>query len=302
MTDLDLLADATEAGLPELKGKVRPLTVLGEGWNSLAVETVGGVVFRIPKHAEAARKIDIERRVMPELAPILPVAVPVPAWRGRPSSLCPYGLTGYRKVPGEPVDVSMFDHVAVARFVKQLGEFFAALHAFPLERASELGVPDNWREQYLLLRGAVMPLLAKELTPDEYAQVDAWWENYLSDGRNWNFLPVVVHGDVRPEHLLVNKRGDLTGVIDFGEVMIGDAALDFGGIAGYVSPEIAHITFESYRANGGALDQDSMRRATTLAMAVPFFTISMASRTATPQVPTLADGIAELRAGPILSD
>jgi aminoglycoside phosphotransferase (APT) family kinase protein len=40
------------------------------------------------------------------------------------------------------------------------------------------------------------------------------------------FAPALVHADLGPEHLLWRGRA-LVGVIDWGDVRIGDAALDF---------------------------------------------------------------------------
>ncbi len=300
--DLERLADTIEADLPELEGNVRPLTLLGEGFMSWAVETPTGVVFRIPKRQRAAQRAEVERLFLADLAPTLSIDVPSQTYHGPPSDLCPWGYSGYAKVPGAALDLPRMTPSAISRAAENLGKFFAALHAFPLERAGELGVLDNWREEYLQLRGAVMPRLAKELTPQEYGLVDSWWEEYLADGRNWNFAPAVVHGDVGPQHLLVSEDGNLTGVIDFGEVMIGDPAVDFGGLVAYVSPAFAQAVLASYREHGGEPDVDVLRRGTTLAMAVPFFTVLIAVNSGEGHVPTVADGIAELRAGPILSD
>ena len=44
---------------------VSPLTVPGEGFGSLVVESAGGFVFRVAKHAEARRGHQRERIVLP---------------------------------------------------------------------------------------------------------------------------------------------------------------------------------------------------------------------------------------------
>ena len=57
---LDQIATAIEAQAPELASTVRPLSVLGEGYASIAVETAGGGVVRIPKRPESAAAAAVE--------------------------------------------------------------------------------------------------------------------------------------------------------------------------------------------------------------------------------------------------
>ena len=54
--DLSDLASTIEEAFPELAGFIAPLTVLGQGYDSFAVETSSGLVFRIPKREDVARK------------------------------------------------------------------------------------------------------------------------------------------------------------------------------------------------------------------------------------------------------
>ena len=49
----------------------------------------------------------------------------------------------------------------------------------------------------------------------------------LDDETVWRFAPCVTHGDLGPEHVLVSASGDLSGVLDWEEVGIGDPAWDF---------------------------------------------------------------------------
>ena len=50
---------------------------------------------------------------------------------------------------------------------------------------------------------------------------------YLASDDPTGFRPALLHGDLSPGHVLYDPRaGLLTGVIDFGDVMIGDPAWD----------------------------------------------------------------------------
>jgi aminoglycoside 2''-phosphotransferase len=54
------------------------------------------------------------------------------------------------------------------------------------------------------------------------------FEDLPGDERNFQFIPVLVHGDLCPDHILFDRGAKrITGVIDFGDVRIGDPACDF---------------------------------------------------------------------------
>ena len=297
---LDTLADLLEREYPDLEDAVRPLTVLGGGYMSLAVETAGGIVVRLPKRADAAALAAAGERLLPVLGPTLPVNVPEPMWHGALSAACPWGFSAYRKVAGVSFDVAALDAAATQRLAGELGAFFAALHAFPLDEARELGVADDWRGHYVELGEAVLPELGRLLEPGELRAVDAWWQAFLDDGRNWRYAPALVHGDVGPAHLLLDDDGGLVGVIDFDEACIGDPAVDFGGLVAYVDARFGEATYAAYRRHGVTTDRDLPRRARLLAAVTPFFSIHAALHFDDPAVPTLDEALVLLRASPMM--
>ena len=62
-----------------------------------------------------------------------------------------------------------------------------------------------------------------------FARFVADWEQMLTDRARLDFEPMLIHGDLAMEHLLVDADGNLGGVIDFGDAMVADSALDFSG-------------------------------------------------------------------------
>ena len=60
---------------------------------------------------------------------------------------------------------------------------------------------------------------------------------------------VLIHGDIAPQNLLVSADGDLTGIVDWGDAMVADAATDFAK----VRLEYVPAVLAGYRA-GGAPD------------------------------------------------
>ncbi|MEX2211812.1 MAG: phosphotransferase [Gaiellaceae bacterium] len=175
-----------------------------DGWDSFVLDVGGEWIVRIPRRDAVRETLAVEARLLPELPG------PVPSFE-----LVAAEAVAYRKLHGSPIDPRN------AALGAAVGRFLAALHAFPVERARELGVPEPpWRETYARFTREVLD--AADLGPDAEALV----EEFLGDGANFAFEPALIHADLGPEHLLA-EGDELTGVIDWGDVRIGDPALDF---------------------------------------------------------------------------
>jgi aminoglycoside phosphotransferase (APT) family kinase protein len=197
------------------------LQVVTEGWDSLVLEVGGEWIVRIPRRDAVRETMQVEARLLPELN--LPVAIPR-------FEVVTEVAVAYRKLRGTPIDPS---RPALGR---QVGRFLAALHAFPVGRARELGVPDHaygaFTEQVLDRAG---PLLGADLDRAR-AMVD---EHFAAEA---SFAPRLLHADLGPAHLLA-EGDELTGVIDWGDVRIGDPALDFAWL---LQQQFAETVLDAY--------------------------------------------------------
>lgn len=92
--------------------------------------------------------------------------------------------------------------------------------------------PTIWTAAEFAERGLTerLPLIARHC-PAHAAAVEAFYVGYCRDRPDRH---VVVHGDLVAEHILLNARtGRLSGIIDFGDVALGDPAQDFLGFWAY---------------------------------------------------------------------
>jgi len=174
------------------------VTALGEGWDSVATLVDDRWVERRPKRAEVRELLRREARVLPWLAPQLPLAVPIPVvWQEDPL------VVRHELVPGEPGELTADDG-------RVLGRFLRALHGADVPAARSLGVA-----AVEVSLDAVLPLLGP---------LGAEGRALLAEVRAYP-ADTVVHADLGPEHLL-RRDGRLTGVIDWSDLAIGDRALD----------------------------------------------------------------------------
>ncbi|WP_067723255.1 phosphotransferase [Nocardia yamanashiensis] len=182
-----------------------------DGWDSFAALVDGEWVERRPRRAEVAGQLRREARVMPWLAPLLPLAVPVPWVVGEEPLVVRHAL-----VRGSAIEEGGVEEgVAV-------GAFLRALHGCPVAEAVRRGLPgaeETRRDRVETVgrfRSEVLPLVPVGVRAAAGAVLDAAAATPAD---------TVVHGDLGPEHVLVDGRR-VSGVIDFGDAHVGDRAID----------------------------------------------------------------------------
>ncbi|GAA4975878.1 phosphotransferase [Pseudonocardia tropica] len=184
----------------------------GGGWDSTAVLVDGVWLERTARRPDVEPWLRTETRLLPWLAPRLPLPVPVPHVVGEDPL-----VVRHRVLPGEPLTAPTPAQGAL------LGRFLRALHATPLPGAVDRGVPGPERNRALRaaaldrFRGPVAALLAPPLREPVAA---------LCDRLAAAPADTLVHGDLNPDHLLVDGAGRLTGVIDWSDSRAGDPAKD----------------------------------------------------------------------------
>lgn len=199
------------------------IEALDGGYDFWTFELDGDWIFRFPKRETSVGKLDKEIDLLSHLGRRL--TLPVPAYRRVPDlRQSPRRFAGYRKLPGVQANGCVdFDRPRTAR---QLGGFLGELHGHPMEIALRAGVPQDG-DSIKLWRGRALAQLqeiagAVEIDPGEIRGfLDRAPECYRGE-------PRLAHGDLWAEHILIDsRRGRVCGVIDWGDAVIGDPALDF---------------------------------------------------------------------------
>ena len=199
---------------------IRP--VLPGGWDNRTFRLGEQMSVRLPSAAGYVLQVAKEQRWLPVLGPLLPLPVPVPLAMGAPSDIYPWPWSVYRWLEGEPAtreriaDLVQFA-CSLAHFLTQLQQIDAAAGpaagAHNCYRGSPLEVYDaETRRALISLRNQIDTIAAQ-----------AVWETALQSP--YYGPPVWVHGDVAAGNLLVND-GQLSAVIDFGCMGVGDPACD----------------------------------------------------------------------------
>jgi aminoglycoside phosphotransferase (APT) family kinase protein len=176
------------------------------------------MVVRLPRTQWGIGAVDRELRWLPKLAPLLPVAIPVPLAKGMPADGFPWEWGVYPWLVGEnPTTDGSADADALAR---DLARFVRTLHAVEVDGGPPAGRGTSLMRWDEPTRAA---LVALEGIIDTDAATAVWEEAIRTPA--WPASPVWVHGDLMPANLLV-QGSRLTAVIDWGSFGLGDPAVD----------------------------------------------------------------------------
>jgi aminoglycoside 2''-phosphotransferase len=222
--DHDAGAALVRAHIPEAD---LPLLAVGAGDDSLAFRA-GRRIVRLARHEESAAGLAREACALGMIADRLPLPVPRPSVF-RPPDCPPFAM--HEEVAGEVLTREAWfrlpgpDRDATAA---QLAEFLAALHAIPPSDVQRCELPRI--EPSAMVQAAradagtaLSPLLGAEGARRLVAFLEEWPSPDERSARE-----VLLHADLAPGHVLYDlDAGRLTGIIDFGDLSIGDAARDF---------------------------------------------------------------------------
>jgi aminoglycoside phosphotransferase (APT) family kinase protein len=233
-----------------------PVAFLANGWDNELYRVGDGLVARLPRRALGAQIIKNEQRWLPELAPRLPLPVPYPERTGEPGHGYPYCWSVVPYLPGVPAaEATSFDP---ARAAAAVGRFLGALHV-PAPACAPAnpfrGVPLAERAGSFAANLALLTGQAGQDQVDRDAVLRAWDAALAAPG--YGGPPVWLHGDLHPANVLVND-GQVSGVIDFGDITSGDPASDLSVVWMLLPLDSQAGFWSAYQAAGGRVD-DALR-------------------------------------------
>jgi|GEM_PF-1415121 len=244
--------------------KVESIQTLGSGWDNQIWYINHEMVFRFPKHANAANFILNEIRILPYLKH-LGINRPVPHWIALEPIDYAFPIYGHQYVPGEGADTFQLDNEARSQLAEPLALFLKHLHHFPLEKAHKIEIVndsigmanfDNFFEYTLKL----LRYIEKHMNIETVAPYVAYLEENHSTAKSSDL--VLGHGDLYARHLLLNDKLHLSGIIDWGHCELMNPAVDLRVVYQFL-PKSSHINFWQIY---GAVDSDTQVIAKMLAI------------------------------------
>jgi aminoglycoside phosphotransferase (APT) family kinase protein len=182
------------------------------GWDSHAEIVDGTYVERFPRRPDVRDRLERECRILPVIAPLLPLPVPVPVVVVPTDASEPWRVR-HTMVPGDAADP---DELTDADG-ETIGSFLRALHDLPLPQLGlDLAPDDDLVPTIARMERDVLPLVDPALRQAGAALL----------ARVLRPTPLVfAHRDLGPAHVLV-ADGSVSGVIDWTDACLADPAMD----------------------------------------------------------------------------
>jgi len=205
-----------------------PLRPLDYGWDNAIFQLGDRFLVRLPRRQAAAKLIEHEQAWLPQLAPRLPIPVPVPIRVGTPTPEYPWYWSVVPWIEGQTADqMPPKPHQAerFAAFLRSLHQPAPDHQPVPVQVPPNpyRGVPLRQRAETTAARLARLTEKTDVLTA---AILDTWHGAVAApidcSGR-W------LHGDLHARNVLV-KDGAIAGVIDWGDITVGDIATDLASV------------------------------------------------------------------------
>lgn len=214
---------------------------------------------RSPRHAEASMRLETELQALRAFTPAvkaeLPFLIPHMAGSVRQGDLSTFV---YSHLAGttRPLDALTAGGHSMAQ---ELGRVIAAIHDMPKEMVQRADLPSYESDEY---RQRKLNELDQAATTGKIPSILLRrWEHALEDVGLWRFSPVVVHGDLHEDHILI-AAGRVSAVTGWTDLSIGDPAEDFAWLAAAEDTAFVDAVYTAYaEARATAVDPHVSRRA-----------------------------------------
>ena len=218
---------AIRTSLPDLI--INSIENLGEGDFCRAFLFNEKLVFRFAKHETARQSLRRENCLLPKIAGQITLRIPLPEFSAF-DGVAEDSFIVYEFLPDAaltPEEYLKLDEETRTLCAGQAAQFLNEFHSIDLGLAEKCGVLRiDYAAKYTDLLNRIREKFFRRLEREVFELAEKEIENFLESATK--IKPVLLHGDFSPDHVLFDKKlQKVTSIIDFGDMMIGDAAWDF---------------------------------------------------------------------------
>jgi macrolide phosphotransferase len=160
----------------------------------------------------------------------------------------------YEFVYGSKVPLTSVD---VAR-ASSIGRAIAAVHVLPTSFIADSGLPVL--SSLECLRSCITIIDRAAATGLVPAALLSRWENATEEARLWQFQPTVINGSLSADSLLF-AGNEVTGVLDWHELRVGDPARDLAWLLAAHDEAVPEVALDAYNEARGGADRQVRQRA-----------------------------------------
>jgi aminoglycoside phosphotransferase (APT) family kinase protein len=251
--DADTALKIIAAQFPELKAT--SIELFGSGWDNSAFIINKEYIFRFPRRTTSVQLIQHELAALPKIVPLVPLQIPNPTFTGKPTPDFPHPFLGYHLLQGNTACKINLSDEQRTQLAKPLAHFLKALHAVPTQEFEKILPSDVIKRFDIPFRTEQCNALLKELQELNLIENPETLHAIIASVQHIQppTCRVIVHGDLYARHILLDENIQLTGIIDWGDIHLGNPAADLA-VAHTFLPPSAHAIFkQSY----GQIDQNT---------------------------------------------
>jgi aminoglycoside 2''-phosphotransferase len=214
---------------------VRRVRVAGAGDFCRAYWVDDDWIVRVARHREASAALEREAAVLPVLKRALGVAIPLPEHLGQ-DERTGFAVVAHRALRGVPLTRARLRRLppaAQSALAREIGRFFHRLHGFSLAAlpvpVPAVDVMAAYRARRVQIEARVLPRLPRACARRCLEML----EGFSPSSRR-----ALLHGDLYQQHMLLDpRRRALAGIIDFGDLGLGDPDSDLRTVLDDLGPE-----------------------------------------------------------------
>lgn len=215
------------------------------GLNNLVIIVANKWVFRFPRNAESKSSLVKEAEILALVRNHVGIKVPGLVYSEE------LEMGSYPMLGGVPLyrhDLLRLPREQMESFAAEVAQFLVDLHAIPLDgwitlsghnESPRAASRQNWQDRLAEFREE----LYRYLWADQHAYIEDLFAPVIDGQLDLDsYTPALIHNDLASYHLLVDSsNGHLTGVLDFGEAMVGDPATDYGALISTYGETLIHM-------------------------------------------------------------
>jgi len=200
---------------------------IGEGDNNNAFLINQNYIFRFPKRKEVKQNLKKEIAVLPRIRHQFKLELPKFDFVSKDIN-----FVGYKIINGKFLTFKIYNSLPTEfqlQIQKSLSEFLSQLHSINLAMVKDCELETmNLKEEYSDNFENVQKLIFPNITRKNSELIEQLFAAYLNNHKNFEYKPTLIHNDFSTDHILIDiSSKKITGIIDFGDIAIGDPDYDF---------------------------------------------------------------------------
>lgn len=224
----------------------------------LSDQTGQHYVVRIPQTPTATLELDVESQVLKALSPAVRERLPF-----RVTNIVGETFDDKRRrtvvfeyLYGSPLNLSRLS--GTHKLTASIGESIAAIHKLDQTIVETSGLPHF--DLATTMRRRLNELDSIAMTGMVSKSLLERWQDALEDVALFRFQPAVVHGELNEDTVLEQDQ-QVSAVLNWGNLHIGDPAEDFAWIMGNAATDVVEGARMAYHQAIGATDSTLLQRA-----------------------------------------